>query len=142
MKKILPIIILAVIVGIGSFYGGMKYGQSTSSVNRRGMANFTPGQQMGANGNSSTTRNRTNPSAGGFINGEIISKDDKSITVKLNDGGSKIIFISDATQIMKSTQGSLKDLSTGDQVMITGSANSDGSLTAQSVQIRPAQKNS
>jgi len=125
-KKILiiiAIIILLIIAG-GSFYGGMLYGQ-----NQRRNAAFQ------ANGGVSIRGNRQQ--GGGFTAGEIISKDDKSITIKLPSGGSKIVFYAANTEIGKFTNGTTADLTVGQTVSVTGSANQDGSVTAQSVQIRP-----
>lgn len=138
MKKILPIIIIVVIVGAGAFFGGMKYNQSkqVSSIQQR----F---QQMGANVGG-IRNGGTRNGAGNFVGGEIIAKDNpagdgasKSITVKLQDGGSKIVFFSDSTQITKSASGTVDDLKTGENLMVTGQTNSDGSITAQTIQIRP-----
>jgi len=140
MKKILPIFIVTVlIVGGGAFFAGMKYGQSKNSF--ANFQNLTPEQrqqrmqQMGAAGGFRTTGggNRN----GGFVSGEILSKTDNSLTVKLQDGGSKIILFSDTTTIAKSTDGTSSDLETGKTIMVTGSANSDGSITATNIQIRP-----
>ena len=141
MKKLLPIIIVAVIVGTGAFYGGMKYGQSSSSAGPgqgAGFANFAPRQQMGTSGNGSTAKSGGNRLAGGFIGGQIIGKDDKSITIKSTDGSSKIIFFSDTTKIMKSVEGSSGDLVTGEQVSVNGTANQDGSITSQTIQLQQA----
>ena len=49
----------------------------------------------------------------GMIAGEIISKDDKTITLKDRAGGSKIVFFSDKTAIAKTTDGALADLTVG-----------------------------
>jgi len=145
-KMLIGFIIATIVVGAGSFYGGMLYGKSKS-----GVQNLTAAQRQafaaagGAQRNSAGLARGSNRAAGGlpaqaggFVNGDIISKDDKSVTIKSADGGSKIVFLSDTTQIMKSVDGSTVDLEAGKNVMINGSTNSDGSLTAESIQLRPA----
>lgn len=69
--------------------------------------------------------------------GEITSKDDKSMTVKLPDGGSRIVFFSDSTAITKSADGTLADLIIGESILINGNQSSDGSIIAQLIQLRP-----
>lgn len=132
-KQIIAIITVATIVGAGSFYGGMKYAQSKGLSSGRGAAAFTRMQQFGAG----TGGMRGGNQGGGFVSGEIIVNDGKSITVKLRDGGSKIIFFSNSAEISKFVAGTANDLVTGKTVSVTGKANSDGSITAQSIQIRP-----
>lgn len=122
-----------VVIGAGSFYGGMKYGQQ-SGLAAASQGNF---RGTGGGGTGGARRGGPNGMGGDVASGEIISRDNKSITVKLRDGGSKIIFIADSTQVMKSISGTVSDLAVGDQVMSFGTANADGSITAKSIQIRP-----
>jgi len=72
-----------------------------------------------------------------FIGGEIIAKDDKSVTVKLPDGGSKILFFSASTEITKSVAGSSEDLQIGQTISANGETNDDGSVNAKTIQLRP-----
>lgn len=150
MKKLLPIIIAIIIIGGGAFYGGMKYAQSKSPQgftqgDIEDMRNLSPEerqqrfQQMGSAGIIAGMRGaRTGDGTGsGFADGEIISKDETSITVELPDGGSKIVFYSDSTEINKFTSGTSDDFEIGKSVMVNGEANEDGSVTAQSIQLRP-----
>ena len=135
INKLIPIfIVILLLIGGGSFYGGMKYQSSKSSSVTMGqqVGNFPGGNQNG----SSKTGTRT--IGGGMVNGEITAKDDKSITVKLKTGGSKIVLLSDSTAINKSTTGAKNDLEVGKSVMVTGTTNTDGSVTAKSVQIPQA----
>lgn len=74
---------------------------------------------------------------GGMVQGEIISLDDKTITVKLADGSSKIIILGDSTSYSEETSISKDVLKVGVKVGIFGTTNSDGSVTAQSVQLNP-----
>lgn len=146
MKKLLPIIVvLLLIVGAGTFYGGMKYEQSKSSTQIQDLQNLSPEQRQQmfqqARNSGGLQDNRRNVVGGqtgeAFLNGEIISQDDKSITIKLRDGGSKIIFYSDSTEVGKFMSGSPNDLEIGKTITVNGQANSDGSITAQSIQMRP-----
>ncbi|MFA6918953.1 MAG: hypothetical protein WC244_02460 [Patescibacteria group bacterium] len=133
IKKVLvPIlVVLIIVVGVGSFYGGMLYGKSQG--NRLGQQRFP---QMG--GGATTGINKKAGAQNiGFVNGEILSNDGKTMTVKINTGGSKIILLSDATEIGKMASGTASDLISGQNVMVNGKTNTDGSITASSVQIRP-----
>jgi hypothetical protein len=142
MKKLLPTIITVIVVGLLAFYGGFKIGQSSPQSNVPGGQNFRQqmDQQDGPNGGNTNFQRRGGQGGqmGNFINGEILSGDDKSITIKMPDGGSKIIFFSGTTKIVKSTDAPVTDLTTGINVMVNGSANTDGSISATNIQIRPA----
>jgi hypothetical protein len=69
------------------------------------------------------------------VGGEIISQDDTSVTVKMPDGSSKIVILSENTTINKSSTGSKTDLKTGEQITAFGTQNQDGSVTAQNISI-------
>jgi hypothetical protein len=122
----------AVIIIGGSFYGGYAYGKTgaASAIAVRGgqfaQIRVGSGQRGG------------NAFMGGFLAGDIIGKDADSLTIRVQGGGSRIAFLATSTAIQKSAPGSLSDIQIGQSVMIMGSQNSDGSLVARSIQIRPA----
>lgn len=134
-NNIIVSVLVTLVVGGGiGFYAGMKYTSSSVSTAQAQAGQFQRGGGTGRGGRA----------GGGIVSGQILTKDASSITVQLlsnqNDAtpaGSKIVFLSGTTQVMKAAQGSVSDLSIGDQVTVMGSANSDGSVTAQTVQIRP-----
>jgi len=133
-KSIVIIIAVTLIVGAGAFYGGMKYAENKATAGRQQRTQQFSGN-AGAGFSGGTGGGQRG--GGGFISGEILSKDDKSVTVKLQDGGSKIVFLSDSTEITKSVAGALSDLEIGKNISVNGTANSDGSITAQTIQLRP-----
>ncbi len=144
-KKIISLVLL-VIAGGALFYGGMKYDQSKKTASRgaSNFANLSPEERQAratAGGFAGMGRGGRAGGGTGFITGEVISKDDKSVTIKLNDGGSKIVFLSESTEITKSASGSINDLEVGKNISVNGVANSDGSVTAQTIQLRPANRN-
>jgi len=131
-NNIVTIIAISLIVGGLSFYGGIKYQESKA---KSFTGQFGGGQGMMRNNRGGTgTNNR-----GGFrpVAGEIISADEKSITVKLQDDSSKIVFINDKTVINKAQTVNKPELKVGEKVSVFGSENTDGSVTAQNVQLNP-----
>lgn len=131
-NNVIITIVVAIIVGTLGFFGGMKYGQSKQPGRGQMGQKGQTFQQNGQNGGTM----RSN-SGSQFISGEVLNKDNKSFTIKLQNGSSKIILYSDSTNISKSATGTLDDILTGRQISVTGSTNSDGSLTAQAIQVRP-----
>ena len=134
------------VVAGGSFYAGMQYGASKNSFSRAGggnFANLSPEERQAripqfGQGTGTGGGNRGPRTGGGFVAGEVLSLDDKGFTVKLADGGSKIVFWSASSTVMTSMKGNRTDVKVGTQVMVAGSANQDGSVNAQSVQLRDA----
>ena len=137
IKKLLSIIIAIILVGSGAFYSGMKYEQSKSPLSKsfpQNFQNLSPEQRQQLQANAGGNFQRQ---GSGFLTGEVISKDAQSLTIKTQDGGSKIVFFSDSTQISKTTEGSISDIEIGKQIMVSGNQNSDGSYTAKTIQLSP-----
>ncbi len=124
--------------GIGFFAG--KHVEATAGA--------APGTRFGQMGMyAGGMRGMRGGMNGGFVSGQILSKDATSITVALRGtteaslgtqtgAGSKIVFLGDNTKIMKTVDGTLADLADGKDVVVTGTPNQDGSITATSIQIR------
>ena len=128
MNKNLIIVAVLIILALGGgFFAGMHYqkSQATSLF-------------VGANG---VFRGRFGQGAGGQnfrpVRGQVLSIDSTGLTVKLMDGTSKIVVVSPSTSFVKSAAATSSDIKTGDTVMVIGAQNSDGSVTAQDVQINP-----
>lgn len=133
-------VVLLLLVSGASFYGGTKYQQGkmpsrSGDLAFGGAGQFRGGAGGGMGGGAGFAGGRGGV-GGGMLNGDILSKDDKSITLKLRDGGSKIVFFSPTTRIGKTTDGVIADLEVGKQITVTGATNTDGSVTAQMIQIR------
>lgn len=131
IKSMKPIyvIILVVVFAAAGFYGGTVY-QKSQAQNSAGAGGQYGSRRFGAGAGGGAGASGMTP-----VSGKIVSTGSGSITVQLSDGSSKIIDLTGQTAINKSTKGSTSDLTTGTRVTALGTTNSDGSVTAQMVNI-------
>lgn len=158
-KKILMIvgsIVLVLAVGSGSFYGGMLFQQAQSTnirndffANRGGDGGPSTGSgqafgvgpgNFGGGGNSGGGGNfgggNGNGPDGGRTFGQITRIEGDTITLSTPQGQNEIkVTLTDSTQIQKTVVGDAGDLKTGDTIVVAGERDSEGNVTAQTVQI-------
>lgn len=135
MKKqlsVTTVILITIIVAALGFFGGMQYTKMQRGAGRFGAQGFGQGGPGGGgkffgNGNGG---NRP-------VMGQVSSIDQKTITVKMPDGSSKIIILSSSTAINKQATGTKDDIKTGENILVIGTSNSDGSVTATNIQLHP-----
>ena len=128
-QQIIIPIVVAIVVGAAAFFGGMQYAKSQATQARASFA-----------GRGGFPRGSGNPTArgnGGAVVGQVLSFSNGTLTVKLQDGSSKIVILSSNVSVSKMAPATQTDLTTGSNVAIFGTPNSDGSITAQNVQLNP-----
>lgn len=123
-------VVLIVLSAVGGFFGGMQYQKSQP----RAAGQFAGRGFGGSNGQGQFGQNGQNFRP---VRGQVLSQDKNTLTVKLSDGSTKIVVLSGSTIYLKSATASQSDLKTGDTVNVIGTQNSDGSVTAQDVQLNP-----
>jgi len=137
-KMVTGIIVTAVVFGGIGFYAGRQYAKNQAASGGR---QFTQGMGSGFAGRAAANRDGS-----GVAFGNIISKDATSITIQLTSmgnntpsgSGAKIVLYNPSTQVGKFVAGTASDLSVGETVTINGTPNSDGSITATMIQVRPS----
>ncbi len=133
-NQFIGVVVVLIIVGGGAFYAGMSYAGSQTPA--RSSSTFSGAG--GAGGFAGRTGAR-GAAGGGITLGTIVASSNGSISIQQQNGSStEIVLVGPSTQILKTVAGSASDLSVGTTVTITGTSNSDGSMTANSIQIRPA----
>lgn len=126
-KNLIIATLLVVLALGGGFFAGMQYQKQKAPSLAGGNGQFF--RRIGQGGQSGQNFRP--------IRGQVLSIDDTGMTVKMMDGSSKIIVVSGSTMFVKSTTAAKTDIKSGDTVMVLGTQNSDGSVTAQDVQINP-----
>ena len=124
-QRLVVVLIIAIVLVGGAYYAGVKHGTNKAAALR---ATAMSGMRGGG---------RFAGGTGGLVTGTVLSKDATSVTIQSRDGSSKIVLYSASTQVLKSASGAASDITVGQQVSAQGTQNSDGSVTATSIQIRP-----
>jgi len=129
--------IIAVII-TAVLFGGAGYVLGKRGATPQNPQEFARGMQAGFGQNGSGRMIRPGGiTGGGMLSGEILSKDATSFTLKLRDGGSRIVFYAPSTGVMRTASGTMEDILVGTQVSVIGTQNSDGSMVATTLQVRP-----
>lgn len=142
MNKILVVIgvlLVIVAVGGGSFWAGMRVGENRVIQDParffqervRGQGGQFPG--MVGTPPSGVEAQRF----GGGIMGTIEAVEGDTLVVTTEEGEVRV-QTTDTTLIEKSMAVGVEDLAAGEQVVVSGSRNDDGSITARSIQISTA----
>jgi hypothetical protein len=140
-KIIIPAVLIGIVAAGIAFFGGVKYAESKKApIDSRSTARgtFNTTGTAGFNGGGTRRGMAGGQGFGGAVAGDIIARDESTITVKMRDGGSKIVFYTSSTPITKTVRATASDLVAGEPIMITGAANQDGSINAQAIQLRPS----
>jgi hypothetical protein len=138
-KKYIIIGIVIILVAVIFFFSGYSYAKKSmlskkppSDIEAQLDSGFNSRRNMG----SQNGIMRKGGLQGSFMNGEVLSNDGTILIIKLRDGGSRIVFTSKSTKFDKSVDAIMSDVSVGKPVIINGELNSDGSIMANTIQIR------
>jgi hypothetical protein len=126
-------IIIAVAALAGGFLWGKSVGTSSSTTAARtGAGRFAYGSSTSA----FAGRAGLGGSTGAGAAGQVLSINADSLTLQLANGNSENVFFSSSTQVIVPTPTSISSVQTGTMVMVVGTTNSDGSVTASTIQLR------
>jgi len=122
--KTLSVVAISLIIGFGVGYM-VHTTPAPTALNAPG--GFTRGAGMRSG----------NMASGGFLSGTVATLSSGSLTLNTRDGSSHVVILTPATTVSKSVSGALTDVSVGATVMVQGATNSDGSVSASVIQLRP-----
>ena len=125
--------IVAVVFAGAGFWGGMTYASSKTptTISRFGGGTAFTGRAGGGTG-------------GGTV-GTVIQVGNGTFTVQLPSStstnattGTRLVLVDNATQVDELQSVPVSNIQVGQTVTVAGTANSDGSVTASTIMIRPA----
>jgi hypothetical protein len=138
MKRwLIPVVaVLVVAVGVGCFFGGRATSGSNAKAASLPNGFPTSGSMSGSGAQGAYGAYAGRGGRGGnMVIGSIIANDGTTITVKTSNGSTKMVLFSGSTTISKTETGSASDLKVGQEVSVTGSTNTDNTVTATRISV-------
>jgi len=132
----LGVLVLVILAAGGGYFLGVSAGEARANQARQqfGRGRFgQQGSQTGIPDQTPQAGQQGSARAGGGIRGAVEAIEGDTLVVNTQDGSIRV-KTTDTTLIEKFTSVGLKDLGTGEQVMVMGARNADGSFTARSIQ--------
>lgn len=133
-KTILTAVIVAVVAGGAGFAAGRLIG--TRGQPPFGDRQFGAGAERFGQSTGPGTEQREFRQGMQQAVGEVLSLDATGFTLTLPGGGSRIVLVPATAAVTTAASASLQDIVVGSQVSVTGITNDDGSITANSLQLR------
>jgi hypothetical protein len=131
-------VILGSIIG-GALAGGIAIGKSQGkSEARQELQSQTGGYSSlpSGQGNVQLPGNYTGiPSGIGATVGTVEKVEGNVVTLKTREGTTVLVNVGSSTSIQKTVEGSLEDISLGENIAVSGDKNEDGSIEAKSITI-------
>ncbi len=147
-KSFVTLLVVAVILGSaigGALAGGVAIGKSQGKsearqtlVSQIGQSSSTTGLGSGTTGqgNFRLPGNYTGISSGnGTTIGTVEKVEGNIVTLNTRTGTTVLVDIGNSTSIQKMSEGSLGDISLGENITVSGNTNADGSIEARSITI-------
>lgn len=133
-------IIVAVILGSaigGALAGGVAIGKSQGRQEARQalLGQFSQSSSTTGEGNGQSQGNNTRIISGIGVTVGTVEKVEGSVITLKTTTGTVLVNIGNSTSIQKMTEGSLADISAGENIAVSGNNNSDGSIEARSITI-------
>ena len=133
LAMVLGVVVLVALGTTGGFFYGKSVGQGQANQARQ---QFMQGRFQGQVGQfpARDVTPAANARQGGGTTGTIQSITGNTLVVKTQNGNEVTVKTTDTTLIEKLSSVSVSDLQTGEQVIVSGSQNDDGSISARSIQ--------
>jgi ABC-type Fe3+-hydroxamate transport system substrate-binding protein len=128
-RFVTPILALVAALAIGGI-AGVVIGQNTAQASAPG---FNRGQFPGAGDRDDAAGGFPGGGRGDVTSGTVTSIDGSTITVTLQDGSTVTVTTTADTTVTKTTDATVADLAAGEDVVIAGTKDDSGTVTATSI---------